>query len=179
MKSQADKLRTEREFQVNDLVYLKLQPYNQTSVASRSNQKLSFKFYGPFKVLQRVGSVAYKLDLPVECRIHPVVHVSQLKKHVSATTPISSELPSLPVDSPAPVQPVALLDHRLIQHGSTSVSQVFVQWDCLPAALATWEEITDLHRPFPDAPAWGQAGFCGGGSVMALRTCARRGEYEV
>lgn len=61
MKSQADKKGTEREFHVGDLVYLKLQPYIQTSVAPRSNQKFSFKFYGPFKILQRVGQVAYKL----------------------------------------------------------------------------------------------------------------------
>jgi hypothetical protein len=43
MKSQADKLRTEREFSVGDSFYLKLQPYIQSSTAQRSNQKLSFK----------------------------------------------------------------------------------------------------------------------------------------
>jgi len=76
IKSQADKKRSERIFQVGDLVYVKLQPYIQTMVASRSNQKLSFRFFGPFRVLQRVGRVAYKLDLPPSSKIHPVVHVS-------------------------------------------------------------------------------------------------------
>jgi len=76
IKSQADKKRSERIFQVGDLVYVKLQPYIQTTVASRSNQKLSFRFFGPFRVLQRVGRVAYKLDLPPSSKIHPVVHVS-------------------------------------------------------------------------------------------------------
>lgn len=76
MKSQADKHRSEREFSVGDLVYLKLQPYIQSSVAPRSNQKLSFRFFGPFKILARVDAVAYKLDLPADCRIHSVVHVS-------------------------------------------------------------------------------------------------------
>jgi len=82
MKAQADKGHSEREFSVGDMVYLKLQPYIQTSVTCRSNQKLSFRFFGPFWILQRVGTVAYKLDLPQDCKIHPVVHVSQLKRHV-------------------------------------------------------------------------------------------------
>lgn len=47
MKQQADKGRIEREFSVGDLVYVKLQPYVQTSVATRANHKLSFKYFGP------------------------------------------------------------------------------------------------------------------------------------
>lgn len=76
MKHYADLQRSEKEFAVGDLVYLKLQPYIQSSVAPRSNQKLSFRYYGPFKVLARVGTVAYHVQLPDECKIHPVVHVS-------------------------------------------------------------------------------------------------------
>ncbi|KAK8452941.1 hypothetical protein SEVIR_5G201966v4 [Setaria viridis] len=154
MKSQADKKGTEREFHVGDLVYLKLQPYIQTSVAPRSNQKLSFKFYGPFKILQRVGQVAYKLDLHEDCRIHPVLHVSQLiRKHVAPSITISQELPVLSANAPLQVYPVALLDHLLVSQGSSSVSQLLVHWSGFPPTLATWEEINDLHRRFPAAPA--------------------------
>jgi hypothetical protein len=51
MKSQADKHMYEREFAVGDSVFLKLQPYVQSTVASRSNQKLSFRYYGPYKII--------------------------------------------------------------------------------------------------------------------------------
>jgi hypothetical protein len=84
MKSQADKKRVERRFEVGDQVFLKLQPYVQTSIARRSNQKLSYKFFGPYKVLQKLGNVAYKLELPPDSQIHLVVHVSLLKKAVPA-----------------------------------------------------------------------------------------------
>ena len=84
MKKQSDQHRSEHSFAEGDLVYLKLQPYVQTSLAPRSHQKLAFRFFGPFRILARVGSVAYKLDLPAHSAIHPVFHVSQLKKAVGA-----------------------------------------------------------------------------------------------
>jgi ribosomal protein L21E len=92
MRRQADKHRVERVFAVGDMVYLKLQPYIQNSVARRSTQKLAFKFYGPYKILQRVGEVAYKLALPTGSRIHDVVHVSQLKRHLAPQQQVSGRL---------------------------------------------------------------------------------------
>jgi hypothetical protein len=73
MKRQADKGRSERSFVVGDWVFLKLQPYVQSSVAVRSHRKLAFKFFEPFQIEQNVGPVAYKLQLPVPSKIHPVI----------------------------------------------------------------------------------------------------------
>jgi len=75
MKANADANRTERVFQEGEMVYLKIQPYIQSTVASRSNQKPSFKFFGPYKILKKIGTVAYHLDLPDHVQIHSVMHV--------------------------------------------------------------------------------------------------------
>jgi hypothetical protein len=118
MKSQVDRKRTEREFTEGDLVYLKLQLYVQSSVASRSNQKLAFKFYGPYKILQWIGKVAYKLDLPSSAKIHPVVHVSQLKGQVPPSTLVSTDLATVSSDPDRVLWPRQVLDQRIVIRGA-------------------------------------------------------------
>jgi hypothetical protein len=76
IKPHADKGRSEHQLEVGVMVFLNLQPYIQSSLAPRANQKLSFKFFGPFPVLQKVSLVAYKLGLPASSSIHLVFHIS-------------------------------------------------------------------------------------------------------
>jgi hypothetical protein len=125
MKNQADKKRSERVFEVNDLVYIRLQPYIQTSVAARSNHKLSYKYFRPFKILQKVGAVAYKVDLPSDARIHPVLHVSQLKKYVPPSAVVESDISIL--SSEDDHQPIHILESRLISRGSKTIQQLKVR----------------------------------------------------
>ncbi|KAJ1263402.1 hypothetical protein BS78_09G182100 [Paspalum vaginatum] len=96
MKQHADKNRIELAFQVGDQVLLKLQPYAQSSLINRPFPKLDFYYFGPYSVLERVGSVAYGLKLPDDCTIHPVFHVSQLKPYTAGYTPVYTDLPTIP-----------------------------------------------------------------------------------
>ena len=81
-----DKKRIEREFAIGDWVYLRLRPYRQMTVAVRGNLKLSLRYYRPFQVIQKIGKVAYKIDLPLDSQIFPIFHVSYLKKKLGAQT---------------------------------------------------------------------------------------------
>nr|GEX99900.1 hypothetical protein [Tanacetum cinerariifolium] len=78
-KSYADLKRKLMEFQVGDRVMLKLSPWKGV-VRFGKRGKLNHRYVRPFKVLEKVGSVAYKLDLPQELsRVHNTFHVSNLK----------------------------------------------------------------------------------------------------
>ena len=79
MKSQVDKRRREVEFVMGDLVLVKLQPYRQHSLQLRKNQKLGMRHFGPFPIVERIGLVTYRLQLPFYVKIHPVFHVLVLK----------------------------------------------------------------------------------------------------
>ncbi|GJT86962.1 putative mitochondrial protein [Tanacetum coccineum] len=59
---------------------LKLQPHRQVSIRQGQQHKLLPKYYGPLKVVEIIGEVAYRLELPSSTQIHPVFHISQLKK---------------------------------------------------------------------------------------------------
>ncbi|KAK1612104.1 hypothetical protein QYE76_035777 [Lolium multiflorum] len=177
MKHQEDKKRSEREFQVGDKVYMKLQPYIQTSMARRPNQKLAFKYFGPYEILARIGKVAYKLKLPIGAKIHPVLHVSQLKLAVPPNQVHDSDLTFLYItDDSISVYPSEVLGRRMIKRGRGFTSQVHVTWNGLPASLATWEPETELRRRYPGAAAWGQPAFQGEGSATTppIKTRRRR-----
>jgi hypothetical protein len=148
---------------VGDLIFLKLQPYVQSSLAPRANQKLAFKFFGPFPVLKKVGAGAYQLALPAESKIHPVFHVSQLKKSIGSNIQVPSTLPQ---ELSAWQVPKKIMQHRLVNRGVNTVVQVLIKWSSLPESLATWEDLEAVQQQLPIAPAWGQAISLRGGGVQ-------------
>jgi hypothetical protein len=163
-KLQADKNHIERVFTVGTWVYIKLQPYVQSSVAARSNKKLAYRFFGPYQILEKIGTIAYKLQLPAGSAIHPVFHVSQLKGAI----PVTQVAQPLPVSLDGPRVPERVLQKRVATSGAAVWFQALVQWSGMPESLVTWEDVEGLRQRFPCAPAWGQAGPQEGGMSALL-----------
>ena len=74
-KQYADQHRMHRQFQVNDLVSLRLHPYKQTTIKGKGSENLKPRFYGPYKVIREKREVAYQLELPMGRKIDNVFHI--------------------------------------------------------------------------------------------------------
>jgi hypothetical protein len=150
MKLQADQHRREVVFNVGDHVYLKLQPYHQNSVNFRRSLKLSPRYFGPYRVLARIGPVAYRLELPIGSLIHDVFHVSLLKRHVGTAPPASPVLPPVSEAATLLPQPEVILDRRIIQKGRYRPrTEILVKWLGAPVEDATWENQWRFSRSYP------------------------------
>jgi len=157
MKMAADKKRVDKEYQVGDMVLLKLQPYAQSSLVNRPFPKLSFKYFGPYKVTHKIGRVAYQLDLPTSSQLHPVFHVSQLKSFLPNYTPVFSDLPKVAELDGQDLYPEAVLERRLVKKGNKAVPQALVQWAKLPPHMATCEDWYVLQERCPGVLPGGSA----------------------
>jgi hypothetical protein len=94
MRSYHDQRRREVEFKVGDWVWLRLQQRTTTAI-SAAHSKLNPKYYDPYRVVQKIGMVAYKLELPPRARIHDVFHVALLKKYEGSPPAHLVPLPDL------------------------------------------------------------------------------------
>lgn len=116
MAQLANKNKHPTDIGVEDWVYLKIRPHKQLSMCAGLHPKLAARYYGPFKVIQKVGEVAFRIQLPETAHIHPVFHVSQLKKAIGGQQ-VEKELPSeLQAEGPA-FQPIRVLERRQVKQG--------------------------------------------------------------
>ena len=125
------------------MVFIRLQPYKKSSLKLKGHQKPAPKFYGPYKVLPKIGSVAYKLELPPS-RIHPVFHVSCLKKVIGTNIRAQTILPELDTKGSIILELKAILNKRTHQLRSRAITKVLIQWHDMQPEDATWEPLLQI-----------------------------------
>ena len=121
-------------------MFLKVSPWKKILCFGRKG-KLSPRFIGPYEILERVGSVAYHLALPLElAKLHDVFHVSMLRRYRSDTSHI---LPIQDIqvqeDFTFDEEPKAILDHEIRQLRNIKIPLVKVLWQHHGMKEATWE----------------------------------------
>jgi hypothetical protein len=91
-------------------------------------EKLKPKYYGSFKVIEKIGALTYKLNLPIGSSIHLVFHVSQIKK---CHGPVKQTTLTLPVLSPGGkwrIEPLSVLDRRVVKKRNAAHVEILVKW---------------------------------------------------
>ncbi|GJV48578.1 putative reverse transcriptase domain-containing protein [Tanacetum coccineum] len=129
-KSYVDLKRKPMEFQVRDRVMIKVSPWKGV-VRFGKRGKLNPRYVGPFKVLAKVGAIAYKLELPQELsRVHNIFHVSNLKICYS-NEPLSIPLDGLYIDDKLCFvkEPVEIMDREVKRLKQSRILIVKVRWN--------------------------------------------------
>ena len=140
MKWYADKKRiVDRQFPVGDEVFLKLQPYKQSSIVTRRNQKIA-------------ANIMDRIIL----KIHNVFNFFQLKLKIGKKKVVQTELPSIDTEGSFKVLQVAVLDRQLMKTNNKPATMVPVQWTSGGRDEATWEFWEDIHKKFNEFDPWGQ-----------------------
>lgn len=101
-------------------------------------------------MIGKVGTVAYKLKLPASARIHPVFHVSLLKKKVGLQAVVNPHLP--PVADPQNPRwyPAKVVKTMLVKRKGRASAKWLIQWIGAPVEDATWEFAEDIMARYPD-----------------------------
>eukprot|EP00253_Pinus_taeda_P013056 PITA_13056 len=149
-KSYADAHRTDRRYEVGDQVFIRIKP-NKSTIRFGKGTKLSPRFIGPFKVVERVGTVAYRLALPPNLhKIHNVFHVSILRHYiVDLSHKLQWKELQVSDEGVISVEPLRILERRVRQLRNRLVDQVKVQWDKYSPGSATWEDTEDICQRYP------------------------------
>ncbi|GJZ12464.1 putative reverse transcriptase domain-containing protein [Tanacetum coccineum] len=148
-KSYADLKRKPMEFQVGDKVMLKVSPWKGV-VRFGKRGKLNPMYVGPFKVLGKVGEVAYKLELPEELsRVHNTFHVSNLKK-CYADEPLAVPLDGLHFDDKLQFieEPVEIMDREVKRLKRSRIPLVKVRWNSKRGPEFTWEREDQFKKKY-------------------------------
>ena len=101
--------------------------------------KLAPKYYGPYKLLQKIGSMAYKFELPASSRVNPVFHVSYLKKVIVDKIPIQTIFLELGKEWKVILEPEKISKTRTKQLRNRVIIEYLIKWKNLPVEDSMWE----------------------------------------
>ncbi|MCO5558714.1 hypothetical protein L7F22_012300 [Adiantum nelumboides] len=149
-KKYAHEKRRQVVFKEGDYVFLRI-PEHSESLKIGPTPKLSPRFCGPFKILRRVGSMAYKLELPANSHVHPIFHVSRLRQRLLREDNIIDQEVLVDFLEPPnlPHEPERILDSHDLRTRRHVRHQVLVKWKDRPEEGATWEIVSTLRKRFP------------------------------
>ncbi|GJT61977.1 putative reverse transcriptase domain-containing protein [Tanacetum coccineum] len=149
-RSYANIRRKPLEFQVGDRVMLKISP-RKGIIQFGKRVKLNPWYIGPFKILERIGPVAYKLELPEELsNVHSTFHVSNLKKCLSDES-LVIPMKELQLDDKLNFveEPVEIMDREVKQLKQSRIPIVKVRWNSKRGPEFTWEREDQIHAKYP------------------------------
>ncbi|GJZ00438.1 hypothetical protein Tco_0517867 [Tanacetum coccineum] len=149
-KSYADVRRKPLEFQVGDKVMLKVSPWKEV-IRFGKRGKLNPRYIGPFKIIAKVGTVAYRLELPEKlCRVHSTFHVSNLKKCM-ADEPLAIPLDEIQVDDKLNFieEHVKIMDREVKRLNQSRIPIVKVRWNSRRGPEFTWEQKDQMQKKYP------------------------------
>ncbi|GJW32810.1 hypothetical protein Tco_0052842 [Tanacetum coccineum] len=149
-KSYADKRRRPLEFEVGDKVMLKVAPWKGVMRFGKRG-KLNPRYIGPFRIIERIGPVAYRLELPQELsRVHNVFHICNLKKCLSDDT-LVIPLEEIQLDDKLNFveEPVEIMDREVKQLKRSRIPIIKVRWNAHRGPEYTWEREDQFKEKYP------------------------------
>ncbi|XP_070002659.1 uncharacterized protein [Nicotiana sylvestris] len=149
-KSYSDVRRRDLEFKEDDWVFLKVSPMKGIMWFGNKG-KLSLKYVGPYKIIQRIGQVAYKLELPPKMSlVHPVFNVSMLRKVVGdPSTIVPVETIEVNEELSYEEVPVSILDRQVPKLRNKEIASVKAVWQNQQVKEATWEAEEEMRKKYP------------------------------
>ena len=132
------------------MVFLRISPWKGVLRFGKRG-KLCPRYIGPYRIVERIGEVAYRLELPSDLdRIHDVFHVSMLRKYIPDPSHVLTEQPvEIPENLTYEEEPVQILDRREQVLRNKTIPLVKVLWRSHTIEEATWETEAQMRHQYP------------------------------
>ncbi|GKC11674.1 putative reverse transcriptase domain-containing protein [Tanacetum coccineum] len=149
-KSYTDRRRKPLEFEVGDKVMLKVSPWKGV-IRFGKQGKLNPRYIRPFKILAKVGMIAYRIKLPEQLsQVHSTFHVSNLKK-CFVDEPLAILLDEIQIDDKLNFieEPVEIMDREVKRPKQSCIPIVKVRWNSRRGSEFTWEREDQMKKKYP------------------------------